>query len=336
MARIALVHDIAGVAEEQARILRSAGHHVDHLRLSDFGANWGWFAKALTLPIRLLMDLPAILQLRRVQYDVIHIHWVPRGIVGLLTRKPFLIQAHGSDLHQQIDTPGIFTLNRTVLERARTIFYVTPNLATYIRRFDEKVCYLPNPVNVKTLADAPRPPERVRRVLIFARLDPIKGVDRVFGAVDRLAEMVELTALAWGPLMLDYIQRYGNVVQFVDPVPHDRIGAFLQQFDLVIGQMEQGALGLSELEAMAAGKPLISGIDRSMYPGDKPPVVSAADSDELVAQIERLKEDTRRLANLSYESREWVRRNHSDERQLQMLESAYFGERATSGMPIAI
>jgi glycosyltransferase involved in cell wall biosynthesis len=283
------------------------------------------------------MDLPAILRLRRGRYDVIHIHWVPRGIVGLLTRKPFLIQAHGSDLHTQIDTPGVFTLNRKVLERARTIFYVTPNLASYVQRFQDKLFYLPNPVNVKALAAAPRPPTKVRRVLIFARLDPIKGVDRVFGAVGRLAGMVELTALAWGPLMPEFIHRYSDVVKFVDPVPHARIGALLEQFDLVIGQMEQGALGLSELEAMAAGKPLISGIDRSMYPGDKPPVVSADDSDELVAQVERLKDDTRRLANLSHESREWVRRNHSYERQLELLEWAYFGEPVrASALPTAI
>jgi hypothetical protein len=40
MARIALVHDVAGLAETQAEILRLAGHDVDHFHLPDFGANW--------------------------------------------------------------------------------------------------------------------------------------------------------------------------------------------------------------------------------------------------------------------------------------------------------
>ena len=339
MAYIAMVHDIAGVAPVQARILREAGHEVDEIRLPDFGARWGWWAKALTFPIRLLFYIPTIVRLRRRGYDVIHIHWVPRGVVGLLAQRPFLIQAHGSDLHKEIDVPALFTLNRWVLERARIIFYVTPNLAAFIRRFDEKLRYLPNPINVAAIADAPRPPFRVRRVIIFMRLDPIKGVEKVFPAVERLAGMVELTALAWGPLAAEYRARYEGLVQFVEPVPHDRIGDFLDQFDLVVGQMEQGALGLSEVEAMAAGKPVICGIDRSFYYSkDKPPVVFSGNPDELVEQIEALKDDTKRLANLSHEGREWVRRNHGYERHLQLLEEAYFGERAplASRTPIAM
>jgi len=326
MARIALVHDVAGVARAQAEILRSAGHHVDHLRLPDFGARWAWLAKALTLPIRMLLYVPTVLQLRRGRYDVIHIHWVPRGLIGLMSGRPFLIQAHGSDIHKEINTPGLFRLNRRVLEDARVIFYVTPNLQPFVDRFRDKLVYLPNPINVRMLADAPKAPERIRRAVIFMRLDPVKGVEKVFPAVERLSSMLRLTALAWGPLADEYRERYGKFVRFVEPVPHDRVGGFLEQFDLVIGQMEQGALGLSEIEAMAAGRPLITGIDRSLYyPGDKPPVVSSTNPDELVAQVETLHDDAKRLANLSREGREWVSRNHGYERHLHILESAYFG-----------
>lgn len=338
MARIALVHDVAGVAQTQAEILRDAGHDVDHIKMPDFGASWGWLAKALTLPIRLVLYVPAVIRLRRGRYDVIHIHWVPRGIVGLLAGRPFLVQAHGSDLHMHVSTPGLRTLCRLVLERARTILYVTPNLESYVHRFADRLVYLPNPVSMRSLTRAPRAPCNVRRVVIFMRLDPIKGVDQVFPAVQRLAAMgLDITALKWGPLTAEYTAHYGEHVRFVDPVPHDAVGAFLEQFDLVVGQMEQGALGLSELEAMAAGRPLVSGIDRDMYPRDKPPVVSSYHPDELVEQIARLKDDSRRLENLSREGRAWVRRNHGYERHLELLESAYFGAQAPdTEMPIAI
>lgn len=321
----------------QAGILRRAGHEVDHIRLPDFGARWHWALKALTLPVRLALYLPAVLRLRRERYDVIHVHWVPRGIVGLMARRPFVIQAHGSDLHKEINTPGLFSLNRTVLEKARLIFYVTPNLEPFIHRFEHKLRHLPNPVSVRAVADSPRAPQRVRRAVIFMRLDPVKGVEKVFPAAERLSSMVELTALSWGPLAAEYRERYGAFVRFVDPVPHERIGEFLSGFDLVIGQMEQGALGLSEIEAMAAGRPLISGIDRALYySGDKPPVVYSGDPDQLVDQVEALREDAKRLANLSREGREWVRRNHGYERHLELLEEAYFGAASRSEMPIAM
>ncbi len=325
MARIALVHDVAGVARTQAEILRGAGHEVDHIRLPDFGARWGWVAKALTLPIRLVLYIPTVLRLRRGGYDVIHIHWLTRGIVGLLAGKPFLVQAHGSDLHAELATHPRFQLTRQVLDQALLIFYVTPNLAPYLGRYRGKTAYLPNPINVRALAGAPRAPERVRRVLIFTRLDPVKGVEHVFPAAERLAAMVEVTALAWGPLTDEYVRRYGDVVRFIQTAPHDEIGALLEQFDLVIGQMEQGALGLSELEAMAAGRPLISGIDRELYPGDKPPVVFSRDPDQLLEQVATLRDDSKRLANLAREGRAWVSRNHGYGRHLELLEAAYFG-----------
>jgi glycosyltransferase involved in cell wall biosynthesis len=325
VARIALVHDVAGVGETQAELLRRVGHQVDHLRLPDFGPNWPWWAKAITFPVRLLLYLPTVQRLRRVPYDVIHIHWVSRGVVGLLSGKPFLVQAHGSDLHMHVNTMGMYTLSRIVLERARAIFYVTPNLETFIHRFRDKTVYLPNPIDVRSIGAAPRAPRRVDRVLIFMRVDPVKGAERVFPAAEKLASMgVEVTALRWGPLAGEFERRYAGSVRFVDPVPHDSVGEFLSGFDLVVGQMEQGALGLSELEAMAAGRPLISGIDRKMYPGDKPPVVSSYGPEELVEQVARLQFDGKRLANLSHEGREWVRRNHGYERHLQLLEDAYF------------
>jgi len=325
MARIALVHDVAGVAETQAELLRQAGHQVDHLRLPDFGPNWPWWAKAASLPVRLILYAPVIWRLRRKPYDVIHIHWVSRGVIGMLSGKPFLVQAHGSDLHTHVNTPGMYTLCRIVLERARTIFYVTPNLESFVQRFRDKTSYLPNPINVRPGEGALQAPDRVRRLLIFTRLDPVKGVDRVFPAVDHIASLgIEITALRWGPLAAEYSERYAGKVRFEDPVPHDRVAQFLSAFDLVVGQMEQGALGLSELEAMAAGRPLISGIDRSLYPGDKPPVVSSYSPEELAEQVGRLKDDVKRLRNLAHEGRDWVRRNHGYERHLELLERAYF------------
>ena len=330
--------DVAGVAATQAEILRGAGHEVDQIALPDFGAGWGWLAKAITLPLRLLLYVPVVRRLRRQRYDVIHIHWVPRGLVGLLARKEFLIQAHGSDIHKEINTPGLFQLNRRVLEESRTIFYVTPNLEPFIHRFSPKLCYLPNPVNVRALAAAAPAPERVRRIVIFMRLDPVKGADKVFPAAQRLAAMADVTAIAWGPLAAEYRRRYGDWIRFIDPVPHDQVGRLLGRYDLVVGQMEQGALGLSEIEAMAAGRPLITGIDRSLYyAGDKPPVVFSGSPDELVEQVATLRDDAKRLANLSREGRAWVSRNHGFERHLEMLETAYFGASGrVSELPMAM
>ncbi len=327
VARIALVHDIAGVARVQARLLREAGHDVDQIALSELGASWKWPAKALVIPLRVAAYLPAIGKLRGNHYDVVHIHWLSQGIIGLMIRRPFFAQAHGSDLHLNMANPMLRRLTRAVLEKAAMVFYVTPDLPAHAAGFEEKLRYLPNPIEVDD--DIELPPTKLATAVIFTRLAPVKGVDRIFPAAERLHSSIELTALEWGPLAGEYARRYGKLVRFVRPVRHDEVGSFLRRFDIVIGQMHAGSLGLSELEAMAAGRPVITGIDWSLYPEDPPPVIAAKDADGIVAAVEKLRNDAGELARLSRDGREWVRRNHGYARHLQLLEAAYFGSAAS-------
>ena len=325
LARIALVHDIAGVANTQARLLRDAGHEVDQIALSEVGATWSWPAKAITIPIRLAAYLPVVARLRRTRYDVVHIHWLTQGVIGPLIGRPFFVQAHGSDLHVNLRSGTLSAVTRRVLERARLVFYVTPNLRAFMPDFERKLRFLPNPVDVAALRQGAALGPELSWVLIFARLDPVKGVDEIYAAAERLSQMVSLTGLDWGPVRNDYAQRYAGMVRFVPPVPHDDVGELLHRFDVVIGQMRQGILSLSELEAMAAGRPVITGIDWSLYPDDPPPVLGVTNADGIVAAIERLKGDPAEVARLSREGPEWVERNHGFARHLRLLEDAYFG-----------
>lgn len=325
MARIALVHDVAGVAAVQAELLRSAGHEVDQVALPVVGASWGWPAKGFALPLRLVAYLPTARRLRRGRYDVIHVHWLTHGIVAVMARRPFFVQAHGSDLHLNLNNWTYRRVTESVLKHAKTIFYVTPNLRQYLEAYSDKLVLLPNPVEMRGIAQAGPAPTSVTKVMIFTRLDPVKGVDRIFPAVERLAGSVELTALDWGPLARDYVRRYRDSVRFVKPMPHSEIGAFLRQFDVVIGQMRQGILSLMEIEALGAGRPLITAVDWTLYPDDPPPVISASGPDAIVEAVESLRVDTAELERLSQEGREWAMRNHSYAHHLHLLEAAYFG-----------
>src|SRR5207302_11215164 len=167
-------------------------------------------------------------------------------------------------------------------------------------------------------------PTGVAKLLIFTRLDPVKGVEHILPAVETLSGIVDVTALNWGPLAAGYVKRYGRFVDFVPRLPHDQIGPFLQQFDVVIGQMRQGILSLMEIEALAAGRPLITGVNWDLYPDDPPPVVPAATTDDIIAGVKRLAAEPDELTRLSREGREWAVRNHSYAHHLQLLQAAYF------------
>jgi len=329
LARIAIVHDVAGVGALQARLLRGAGHEVDQIPLPALGAAWKWPLKAFAMPVRLLAYAPTVARLRRSRYDVIHIHWLSHGIVGVLARRPFFVQAHGSDLHLNLQNPVYRWVTASVLKHAQRVFYVTPNLKAYMSRYDQKLVYLPNPVDVEALGEGSSPPAGIRNVLVFTRLDPVKGVDRIFPAVEQLSRIAKVTALDWGQLAKSYREMYGHWVSFIKPVPHAAVGALLQRFDLVIGQMKQGVLGLMDVEALAAGRPLIAPVDPDLYEDDPPPVIPASGAETIVAEVESLRSRPAELAALSRLGREWAIRNHGFAHHLQLLQAAYFEETAS-------
>ena len=325
MARIALVHEVAGIAAIQAQLLRKAGHEVDQVSLPVIGASWNWPLKGFAIPLRLVAYLPTAIGLRRSRYDIVHVHWLTHGLVGVLSRRPFFVQAHGSDLHLNLNHRMYRWVTDSVLRRAKTVFYVTPNLRAYMKDYDRKLMYLPNPVDMRGVAVQFAAPTQVKKVLIFTRLDPVKGVDKIFPAVERLSKSVEVTGLDWGPLAREHVRRYGRWVKFVKPIPHDEVGGFLSNYDVVIGQMRQGILSLMEIESLAAGRPLITALERSLYSHDPPPVVAASDPDAIVAAVEKLAADPAELSRLSGEGRDWAFRTHSYAHHLRLLESAYFG-----------
>ncbi len=323
MARIALVHDIAGVAAVQAELLRGAGHDVEQVALPTYGASWKWPAKALALPIRLVAYLPTAWRLRRGHYDVIHIHFLSQGIVGVLAGRPFFVQAHGSDVHANLKNLVYRWVTGMVLTKATAIFYVTPNLPSLLEPYRDKLVYLPNPVDTRHAVQPAPAPTRVRRVVIFTRLHPVKGVDLIFASVEQLRADVEVTAFDSGPLAGEYRTTYRNRVKFVKPIPHEQIWDFLSGFDVVIGQMRQGVLGLMEIEALAAARPVIAAVGLSLYAADPPPVVPARGPGDIVSALRKLDADPGELARLSRLGPAWVERNHSRARHLEILEHTY-------------
>src|SRR5712691_6521474 len=136
VARIAIVNDIAGVAQLEVAGLRRVGWEVDFYDLPKPGATWPVWAKALALPMRLAMYLPVVLRLRRGRYDLVHVHFVSQGIVGAASGRPFFLHAHGSDLHLNMRNALMRWWSRAWMNRARGIFYVTPNLAGFVAAFN--------------------------------------------------------------------------------------------------------------------------------------------------------------------------------------------------------
>jgi glycosyltransferase involved in cell wall biosynthesis len=310
------------VGSLQAKLLNAAGYSATFIDLPKPGATWPLWAKVLTLPVRLARYVPIVWHLRRRNFDLVHIHFVSQGFIGRFVGKPYFVHAHGHDLHTNMANPLLRWVSRLGLKHARAIFYVTPDLAQYLTEFRSKSYLLPNPLEPEFFENV-QPPTGLRKVLIFTRLYPVKGPGEIFAAALVLSKSVELTAISWGPMAAGLRERFGQYVKFIDRVPHQLVAGLIDGFDAVIGQMKLGILSLSELEAMARGRPVFMRLDNSLYPDDPPPVVDVKDGEELVAAVLRLQASPGEMERVGSSGREWVARNHGVDGYLKVLRRVY-------------
>lgn len=333
MNRIAIVNDVAGVGTLQTRNLNAEGYSAAFIDLPKPGASLPWYAKVFVMPMRLARYVPIIRHLRRSDYDLVHIHFVSQGFIGPLTGKPYVLHGHGHDLHTNMRNPFLNWLTRYAMKRAKAIFYVTPDLAKFIpAEFADKAFLLPNPLEPAFFQNV-TPPTELRKVFLFTRLYPIKAPQEIFAVARRLATLVDISAISWGPMARQLHDEYGDCVHFLERIPHDEVPALIDGFDAVIGQMKLGILSLSELEAMARGRLVFMRLDRALYPDDPPPVVDVRDGDELVDAVRRIQADPREMRRISEAGRDWVARHHGLEGYFKILRRGY-GAPEPAAMPL--
>ena len=170
-------------------------------------------------------------------------------------------------------------------------------------------------------------------VMIPSRLDArIKGYDRgLFDALLKVAEarpQVRFVLLAWGehvPHVEEMARSCSAPHQFVllKPVGKKRLIDYYRSCDVVLDQLVYGYYGATALEAAAVGKPVVMRLRPEhyapLYQGDVAPVVNADSPGAVGDALITLIEDGNLRARKGREMREWLVRNHGEERTIPLL-----------------
>ena len=102
---------------------------------------------------------------------------------------------------------------------------------------------------------------------------------------------------------------------------------YYRSCDIVVDQFS-GFLGATALEACSIGKPVVMKINSHqldpIYSGDIPPVVNASGYGELVAALSKLILDKDYAVEIGRKSRDWIMRNHGEERTFPKLRNLLF------------
>jgi glycosyltransferase involved in cell wall biosynthesis len=303
--------DVAGrFIRDAVERLREAGVDIEVVSPADFphfGLAYGagivgnvrrrpWLA--LLLPLFLLAFLRAARRAAR-RADLVHAHWLPSGAVGLLTRRPVVIQVWGTDVELARRVPW---LARPVLRRSRLVIAPSTALANEVRGLGGRdVRVIPSGVDVPADTAAEEEPPFV---LFAGRLSPEKGILELVEA----ANGIPLVVAGDGPLR----ERVPGALGFV---PHEELLRLYGRAAVVAVPSYREGFGVVCAEAMAHGRPVVAGAVGGLLDlvvdGETGVHVPPGDVEALRAALQRLLSDPELRRRMGAAGRERVREQFS-------------------------
>jgi phosphatidylinositol alpha-mannosyltransferase len=228
----------------------------------------GSFARVTTGPglRRALREL-----FRRERIDVVHVHGGLNPTLGLVAPEaagdlglPVVATFHSWFARSALCRFFRRPLQRRLDRLAATIAVSEPVVAAHARYFEADWEIIPNGVDVEFFSPDGRSEGRGAgpSLLFLGRLDPRNGLDTVIAAMALVLERrpdVRLTVAGDGPLRPVYerlARPLGPALTFVGRVNGDR-PRYYSGADLYLCPTTQASFGITLLEAMACGTPMV-------------------------------------------------------------------------------
>lgn len=166
--------------------------------------------------------------------------------------------------------------------------------------------------------------------VFVGRLSLDKGVHillEAFQEYNQKNKNTRLTLVGDGLLkyMVDYFD-YNGSIRWLGTVHHNRIPHILQNSDIFVIPQNIGGLGLSVIEAMSCGIPVITtaiGATTQLLTPDEGILVNPEDKDALVDAMCILAEDKLMREKMGAKCREKVVRKYSWNKQISLIENIY-------------
>ena len=270
------------------------------------------------------LNLRLLSTLRRTRFDVLHLHTPnPVGALAVLVAggaEPIVV-THHSDIVRQRWLGGAATVAQSLLyRRAAAVIAATPKHiehSTALRRFDSRCRVIHFPIDPLPFVDAPSAWDDALPlawsnqplVLFVGRLVYYKGLDILLEEM-RLAKGARLAIVGIGPLLNRLVEQTARLgiserVKFLGAVSDDRLHSLYKcaRFLVLPSVAPSEAFGMVQLEAMAAGRPVISTNLKSGVPyvnldGVTGLIVPPSDPRALAAAMDALLNDELRARKL--------------------------------------
>src|SRR5260370_31328334 len=131
--RILYVHNINRVAETYATELARGGHTMKLYEPDLRGGHASLPIKVARMPGRIFSLRDVVGELKPEHFDLLHIHWASYGILGLMSKIPFVVECHGLDVQYRLRHPIFRPLLSAIFRRAAAVHCITPNLLPVVQ-----------------------------------------------------------------------------------------------------------------------------------------------------------------------------------------------------------
>lgn len=201
--------------------------------------------------------------------DIVHAHYASSyGLLGALSpAKLFVISAWGSDIFEfprkNTFTRGILKFN---LRMASKVFSSSAVMAKETKRYTQSpIEVIPFGVETDEFSPGPEGPTRMRRI------GTVKSMEHIYG-IDLLIKAFNLLVNEYPELVLELVGRgsrtesykelahqlgIADKIKFSGRITHAQVPEKLRSFDIFVGPSRQESFGVSILEAMACGVPVV-------------------------------------------------------------------------------
>ncbi len=326
------VNECGSVTKDIVQGLRNLGIESD-IYQPTIGTYRASKLKRALLPIlRTWESLKLYFLVKQRLYNVVHVHYASLAYMTIIARIPYFLHCHGSDLRRDLYRPALGTITREAIRKAIRVFYVTPDLKKYLDPFRSDTIFLPNPIDLEKFKPLSNIEQSKPRILCISKMEPFKGVERIIQIINRIWEVrpeVEVAIFNFGnsSIVKDFISEHQQDSRLIllSRIPHDKMPELIGSFRVILGQQHPnvGALGLSELEAMACGKPVVCHFNYpDAYP-QPPPIIASHTPEEAAAHILHLLDDKKLCLSLGKEARRWVSTYHNPQSIIQTLVNYY-------------
>lgn len=287
---------------------RATSENIDGVEVTRVG-EWGRFASAPISP-----QFPVALRRAAADADILHLHHPnPTGDVALLlsgVRKPVVMTYHSDIVRQRLSRQLFAPVQEWSMRHCRVIMPTSPQYiesSPWLSRFRNKCHVVPLGINVSRFEKTPAVAARAREIkarynnpliAFVGKLRYYKGLEYLLRAMPHVNASCVIIGTGPDEPRLRSIHselQLRDRVDFAGELSHDELVAYLYASDIFClpSHLRSEAFGLSQVEAMACGLPVVScdlstGVNYVNVDGATGFIVPPANPDALAAALTKL------------------------------------------------